>query len=406
MSKKTRKTSDGRHVLKTGEYERARGGFEFKFIDVTGKQCSISASTLTELREKEKLVNRSNAEGVAISKGRKSLNYYFEIWKKQKRGLKPTTFNNYLYMYDHFVRDDIGMRNIDKLKYTDIKGFYCRLRDNGVMTVRTLEVIHNVLYQIFTMAVRDDVIRVNPCDGVLAELKRESPREKKAALTLAEQSRFLEYVEGTAWEPIFGVMLRTGLRIGEVAGLCWDDVDIENGLLHIRRNLTYFKDQGRGEMLRCVSTPKTDNGFRDLPLGDDLLQLFELQKKIGKPCSAVVDGVSGFVFGTRFGGNIQQGTVNKAIKRITRDANADACDGDVLIRDFSCHTLRRTFATNAVRAGVALPVLMKWMGHSDVETTIDYYIEVQDDMTEIADEAIRNYIEEVAKMSKQKKGKK
>lgn len=405
MAKKTRKTSDGRHVLKSGEYERKRGGFEYKFVDASGVRCSVSAATLQELREKEKTCTRNNSDGVATSKGRKTLDFYYEKWKKTKRGLKPRTFNNYVYMYEHFVRPELGGRKIETLKHSVIKEFYCKLIDKKILAINTLDNIQNVLYQVFSLAVQDDCIRINPCEKTMKEIKREFVHEKKKSLTPAEQERFKACIKDTAWEPLFGIMLRTGLRIGEVAGLTWDDIDEDAGVLHVRRSLNYFKDQAQGEMLRIVSTPKTSAGCRDLPLSDELKALFELQRTTGKKCTVAIDGVSNFVFGTKIGGTIQQGTVNKAIKRIVRDANLEAGEDDVLIPDFSCHCLRRTFATNCVRAGVSLPVLMAWMGHADVDTTMAFYVEVQGDMSDIADEAVRKYIEEIAEMANKREQK-
>lgn len=86
MSRETRKTRDGRYVLRPGEYERkGQKGFIYKWRDDTGRQCSVSALTLKELRDKKEQVQKDRLDGLKRTRQRKTLNDYFEIWKKQKR---------------------------------------------------------------------------------------------------------------------------------------------------------------------------------------------------------------------------------------------------------------------------------------------------------------------------------
>lgn len=86
MSRETRKTRDGRYVLRPGEYERkGQKGFIYKWRDDTGRQCSVSALMLKELRDKKEQVQKDRLDGLKRTRQRKTLNDYFEIWKKQKR---------------------------------------------------------------------------------------------------------------------------------------------------------------------------------------------------------------------------------------------------------------------------------------------------------------------------------
>lgn len=95
MAKETRKTKDGRYVLRAGEYERKnKKGFDFKYRDEFGHQHTIGALTLQELREKEKTVVRDKIDGISTSKQRQTVNDFYALWKHQKRGLKPNTASN------------------------------------------------------------------------------------------------------------------------------------------------------------------------------------------------------------------------------------------------------------------------------------------------------------------------
>ena len=124
-------------------------------------------------------------------------------------------------------------------------------------------------------------------------------------------------------DPIFTVMLWTGMRVGEITGLRWEDIDLEEGTISVNHTLVYF-DRGGSE--RCgfaVNTPKTKAGERTIPMLPKVKEAFimekEYQEEVGLSCKAVVDGYTDFIFINRFGDTQHQGTLNKALRRIIRD---------------------------------------------------------------------------------------
>lgn len=391
MAKETRKTRDGRYVLRAGEYERKnKKGFDFKYRDAFGHQHTIGALTLQELREKEKAITRDKIDGISVGKQRQTVNDFYYLWKHQKRGLKANTFSNYIWMYDTFVSQTLGKRKIMDVKESDITEFYNDMYDRGY-AVSTIDAVQTVLHQVFQLAVRDDAIRRNVTEHALKEMKQQNPRKKKKALTPEELTRFREVIADTVWYPVFTVMSWTGMRVGEVAGLKWDDIDLEENVIHIRRTLVYYKDETTGKMERRLNTTKTPASFRDLPLNQQIIDALKYQKEKCKPCTATVSGETGFVFSTRFYETQSQQTLNRALHRIVKDAN-DAKDAPVLIPYFSCHTLRRTHATNLARAGVNQAVTMYLMGHNDISTTIEIYTDVQKDMAAKGDSQLRAWL--------------
>lgn len=393
--KETRYTEDGRHVLRPGEYYRKdKGGYQFKLWNPSTRRfVSCSAKTLTELREKEKQIQKDVLDGVAAPRGKDTLDAYFTIWARNKR-IKDNVLSNYKYMYRKFIQPELGGRKLKDLKYTTIKAFYLELLDGERLAVNTLEVVHNVLRQILEQAVRDDVIRRNPADGILPEIKQRYPAGKKRkALTMDEQARFIEILdtaEGKPWKPAFMVLLRTGLRVGELTGLTWEDVDEQGGLLHVRRTLVYYKDDTAGECRFMINSTKTVTSARDLPLTDELRELFKLQKEQSAPCRQTVDGVTGFVFVNRFGDVQHQGTLNRALRRLIKLANADP--EATPLPSFSCHTLRHTYCTNLIAAGVELTAASALMGHRDITTTANIYNDVQREQMEAAVRQMERYV--------------
>lgn len=101
---------------------------------------------------------------------------------------------------------------------------------------------------------------------------------------------------------------------------------------------------------------------------------------IGLKCKVTVDGYTDFIFVNRFGNLQHQGTLNKALRRIIRDCNDLQLAGEekkpVLLPRFSCHSLRHTFTTRLVEAGVNLKVVQDTLGHKDFSTTMNIYTDV------------------------------
>ena len=135
--------------------------------------------------------------------------------------MKNNTFENYKYIYETFVRRQIGSKRVSTFLKSDIKRFYNYLVDERGLKPATVDGVHNILHQIFDMAVDDNYIRNNPTNNVLRELKKAHcfKTEKRRGLTRPEQELFMDYLKNSNtavyWYPVFAVMLGTGLRVGD-----------------------------------------------------------------------------------------------------------------------------------------------------------------------------------------------
>ena len=401
MSEKRRDSKN--RILQNGESQRKDGKYEFKYVDVNGTRRSAYSWKLVatdkvpegkrcelSLREMEKQIRRDLEDGISTHTANSmTVNQLFDTYMSTKE-LKQSTRTNYMYMYKKYVSDVIGKRRIGSIKYSDIKKFYNSLILEKKFKPNSMEIINTILHPVFTMAVRDGYIRVNPSDGVMAEIKKSHNWEKpkRHALTEEQQAKFIDFVANSEtynhWLPLLTVFLGTGCRVGEIIGLTWDDCNFAEGIISINHNLIYRQqDDGKCEM--HITTPKTESGKRIVPMFEAvrkaLLQEKKQQMKQGFN-STIIDGYSGFIFTNRCGYVHNPQTINRAIKRMYTACNDQEVEQakkehrqPVLIPHFSVHNLRHTFCTRLCENEKDLKIIQEIMGHSDITTTMNIYNE-------------------------------
>ena len=161
-----RKDGKGR-VLRKGEgYRKGDGRYSYVYIDPLGKKRTIYAKSLVKLREREEQLQKDQLDGLDIYvAGKADVNFLFDRYISTKTELRSTTYSNYLYTWNHFIRDTFGKKKVRDVKYSDVLFFYTDLINNQGLQINTLETINTVLRPTFQLAVRDDIIRKNPVDG-------------------------------------------------------------------------------------------------------------------------------------------------------------------------------------------------------------------------------------------------
>ncbi len=400
--------------LRTGESQRPNGKYVYRWTDRTGKRHAVYAPTLDLLREKEAQVIVDTRDGIRASTENISVNDMYDLWNQLKRGIKDSTRCGYLYMYELFVKPVFGKKKIVRVKKSDVRRFYNQLMDEKGLKISTIDGIHNVLHQIFQVAVDDEIIRSNPTDNMLRELKQAhgSDTEKRMALTIAQERIFFDYMLKTPryrhWYPVFFIMANTGMRVGEITGLRWCDIDLDEGIVHVGHTLVYYNHRDEKGCYFSINTPKTKAGERDIPMTEGVRQAFrmekEYQEEAGIQSRSHIDGYSGFIFVNQYGDVQHQGTLNKALQRVMRDCNGqilENCTWDqepVLLPRFSCHVLRHTFTTRAIESGLSLKVLQSTLGHADVKTTLGIYGHVTKEHQKKEFETLDSYLNSSIKL--------
>ena len=409
MSITRRKDNKGR-VLNENEFQKSDGRYEYRYRDLNGKSRSVYSWKLTASdrlpkgrrecqprRELEQELERADFDGINMYEaGRTSLNDCFDKYIESKCELRESTKSNYIYMYNKHIRNGLGGRMMSNFKYSTILTFYKELIYKKGFMPNSMETIHTILHPIFKSAVRDGLIRTNPTTGAMKEIKglkewKEQP--KRESLTKAQQKVFMDYVANSKtynkWLNAFTVLFWTGLRIGEFTGLTWNDCDFKKGIISVNHTLLY-RPTKNGECEFTIHEPKTKSGIRTIPMLEPVRNALLSEKKRQEENGTVrieIDGYSDWTFTNRYGTVMQPSSINRAIKRIIKSYNDEETTNaqsknrePVLLPDFSAHTMRHTFCTRMCEVEPRVKIIQVIMGHSDIQTTMDIYNTVTDEV--------------------------
>ena len=371
-----RKDNKGR-VLKTGESQRKDLTYMYRYKDLSGERKCIYAKTLDELRKKEAEINKNQEYGIYTTDW--TLNEIFDRYLEQNTKLKERTRHKYKDEYDRWVGSKwIGKRKISTIVKSDIAKFYKELSDSGLSN-GTIKCVHKYISGALNMAYEDDMIRRNYAASCIEPYLKTA---KKEGMTKEETDKFLTTAEnatfGKNYLLAFKLMLLTGMRVGEVTGLTWDDVNLKEKYIDVNHQFVLGDDKSRTTY--HIDVTKTENGTRRVPMSDDL---FELLKELKKDTyfdaykfKAEVDGYSGFVLHTRTGLPVLTARLNEYAKQIVKIYNESHEDK---LPNITCHTCRHTFCSRLAELNISPHALQKIVGHGSYNTTARVYSSVEDE---------------------------
>ena len=391
----SRKDHKGK-VLQKGEYQRPDGRYLYAYTNESHKRIYVYADTLDELRKKERNIMMSTWSGIEHLGEKVTVNILYDKAMSLKFGLKDSTIASYRQTYDNHVRNDLGKRDIQGIKYSDIMTFYNHLLNDKKLGIKTVQHVHTQLLVAFKLALRDGLIVRNPVEECYESIKKQSGKQERKirALTLREQKTFLEYMYGhPVWgryHSIFQTMVGTGLRIGELAGLRWQDIDLENRLINVNHTLVFVKKvKGEEKEHISVSTPKTAAGIRNVPIMLPVVESIKEEYLIARAKkfrSQKIGGYTDFVFTQQTGTVYTSMRLDGALCKIVRSYNTE----ETLIAEYehrkpfllphiSNHMLRHTFCTRLCERDVNIKVIQTIMGHASIKITMDIYAEVSEE---------------------------
>lgn len=351
--------------LGEGIYQQPNGTYCARFVDKFGKRKSKRSKKLQEVRQWIADATYIDEHSDLDQATDMLVDAWFDYWISiKKKTVRPNTVRNYIERYERNIKGVIGKKLLTEVKPIHCQKIFSDMADEGYKTT-TIYQIRIALYNMMDFAKENDVIINNPCKKSVKSDKGK-PSDKKEALTIDVQKKFLEGATGQSYENQYRFVLQTGLRTGELVGLKWDDIDFENRTLTISRTMEFRYKVGEWR----VGPPKSKSGYRTIPLTYEAIRILKAQKEKNSKIKVINMEWADQVFLCRKGEPVKNSAYDTALFKI--------CD-KVGIKRFSMHVLRHTFATRCIEAGMMPKTLQKILGHSDIGITMNLYVHITED---------------------------
>ena len=349
--------------------KRKDGRWEGRYVvghdPVTGKMISRNVLGKTQAQVKEKLRTAiENSKRLDYTQTGKYtvgqwMDEWFEAYAKVK--VRPSSHQTYKGYIENHIKPNIGDIPIEKLTSLQLQKFYRLLLTEGRvpriesekqprgLSAKTVRNINQVISSAMDMAVRHKLILTNPTEG--CELPKVEHREMKT-LPAEQLGAFLREAKESGVYELYYLDLATGLRRGELLGLKWEDIDLQNGIIHVRRQVARVDGEVKELPL------KTKNAYRSISISQDAVaMLTEMEAHRS----------SDYVFPSSTGGPISPDSVNNMLHRVLKRAG---------LPSIRFHDLRHTFATLALQNGVDIKTVSGMLGHFSAGFTLDTYAHV------------------------------
>lgn len=288
---------------------------------------------------------------------------WVEIWLENKRDyVKESTYANYLVaMHNHIIPAFQGseMGEISNRMIQETIIFWSkngRLNGNGGLAVKTVKDMIVILKmclrdyeECYELEVRNRTVKY-PLNKEKGGIEVWSGEQQKQVMKLIRRHLDCETLG-------YAISLCTGMRIGELCALKWEDIDLANRLIHINKTLQriYLKTEGgKGITKIVITTPKSEKSVRNIPISSALLELLEqMEKQQGK--------------------YVLTGTASYIEPRVYRE-HYQKFVGRHGIQPIKFHALRHTFATRCIENGADYKTVSELLGHSSVNLTLNLYV--------------------------------
>ncbi len=356
--------------LGTGITQRKDGRYSAKFKSKSGKRIEKYFDKLAEARKWLLEAKYEDAHGDISSSTDMTVDAWFNYWISEikVKTVRWSTLSSYKDRYNKNIKEIIG-----NMVVSDVKPMHCQnvlnVMDNNGYVGSSMARTKATLSAMFSDAYENGLIAANPVTKSVKCPKK--PEKNTKVLTLDEQERFLTAAKESVNYKHFLFILQTGVRSSELRGLKWDDVDFQNRIIHIRRNVTHDSNNNSfitGEL-------KTSSGQRDIPMTKtayDLLMAMKCQQA-AKKNRVIQFEFADHVFLNRNGRLLPNSNYDRYLEKICDKAG---------IERISMHTLRHTFATRCIESGMKPKTLQKILGHANISMTMDLYVHVTEEEKE------------------------
>lgn len=300
----------------------------------------------------------STGSASATPSWKKLFCYYCDEWLTMNRSrVKESTFAKYSNTLEKHIKPQFGNCTVQSLSSVMIEQFSHDLLYKERLAPKTVKDILIILHSILQYTRR----QISEPLPVIEIIYPRIPKNEMRVLTVEEQKRFVDYLLEDMDGYKFGILLSllTGMRIGEVCALRWENVDLDNQTIEVKstmQRLRNFDDANKTKTKISITNPKSDNSYRVIPMTEYTAKLCTANR---------CDNPAAFVL---------TGSPDKFIEPRALQYNlktyAEACD----LEDIHFHTLRHTFATRCVEVDFEIKSLSEILGHASPKITLERYV--------------------------------
>ncbi|MDR0979041.1 MAG: site-specific integrase [Lachnospiraceae bacterium] len=376
MSKKTRIDGEG-----TIFYRKDKNLWVFRkkcIINGIEKYKTITRKDKTALlKEAEKLVSNS-VLGTLVDSNKITIGEWCDkwLWEIKKCEIKPTTFQSYEDKIRNHIKKHLAPIKVQHLTTDNIQKMINTMAENK-KSFRTIEYCVKLLKSILKEAMIHQLVIRNVAEGV-----RLPKKTKKETKIISEKDifRFIEECkkEGKLGLPLI-FLIYSGMRIGELLALKWENVDFETKTIKIMATLkrvkTNYNNDDKPKTQIMIGTPKSEKSNRKLPMYGVLEKILKQQRKYQLEnklkMGEMYNSDIGYVFTNEFGNNLDPNSPQRSLKRVL-----ERCD----LKEIHLHSLRHTFASLGYKNGIELKVMQELLGHSVLSMTANIYTHIENDL--------------------------
>lgn len=310
--------------------------------------------------------------GTAVERSTMTLGAYLAYWLDSvaQHRVRPTTLTSYRQIIRHRIVPMLGQMALQRLTPAQVQAIYGQLLDGGrrdgrgrALSPRSVRYTHAVLRMALQDAVKLGLVPRNVCD---AATPPKAARPQVEYWGIDDMRRFLRAARRDRYSTLWILALRTGMRRGELLGLRWQDVDLDQAVLHVRQSLV----QSGGVM--GFQEPKTSGGRRSVTLDDASVAALrehrarQLEERLKAGALWQGEGHD-LVFTTERGTPPQPSNINRRFTALIARAGAPR---------IPFHGMRHSHATMLLTRGVHPKVVAERLGHAGIAITLQTYSHV------------------------------